>query len=135
MYILDKYSEKSLYIQLYEQLKKDIIENYKVGEKIPSVRKMSISYNLSKTTVESAYSQLVAEGYIDSYPNSGFRVEDTNEIKSEIKNVNFIIQSDKKIDCLYDFFPARLSKDSFPLKLWKRLFTKYIDENLDLGGI
>lgn len=59
MYILDKYSEKSLYIQLYEQLKKDIIENYKVGEKIPSVRKMSISYNLSKTTVESAYSQLV----------------------------------------------------------------------------
>lgn len=134
MYVLDKSSEKPLYIQLYEQIKKDIIENYKVGNKLPSVRKMSTTYNLSKTTIESAYSQLVAEGYIDSYPNSGFRVEDTNEIKFETKNENFIIQSDKKIDCLYDFFPARLSKDFFPLKLWKRLFTKYIDEKLDLGG-
>lgn len=36
---------------------------------------------------------------------------------------------------LYDFYPARLSKDSFPLKLWKSTFTKYIDEELDFGDI
>ncbi len=134
MYILDKSNQKPLYIQLYEQLKKDIIDNYKVGDKLPSVRKMTSTYNLSKTTVESAYSQLVAEGYIESYPNSGFRVEDTNEIKFETKKINELIQNDESIDWLYDFYPARLSKDSFPLKLWKRLFTKYIDEELDFGG-
>lgn len=134
MYILDKLSQKPLYIQLYEQLKKDIIETYKIGDKLPSVRKMSSTYNLSKTTVESAYSQLVAEGYIESYPNSGFRVEDTNEIKFETNKISELIHTDKNVDWLYDFYPARLSKDSFPLKLWKRLFTKYINEELDFGG-
>lgn len=134
MYVLDRDSQKPLYIQLYEQLKKDIIYNHKVGDKLQSVRKMSSLYNLSKTTVESAYSQLVAEGYIESYPNSGFRVEDTNEIKFEAKEIDLITEKDKEINWLYDFYPARLSKDSFPLKLWKRLFAKYINEELDFGG-
>lgn len=100
------------------------------------VRKMSSTCNISKTTVETTYSQLVAEGYIESYPNSGFRVENINELKFKTKNINTNITMDemKEIDWLYDFYPSKLSKDSFPLKLWKRLFTKYIDESLDLGA-
>lgn len=133
MYVLEKTNKKPLHIQLYEQIKKDIQKNYKVGEKLPSIRKMSSSYNLSKTTIESAYSQLVAEGYIESYPNSGYRVEDTNMLKFEEKKYIKEREEKDKIDWLYDFYPARLSKDSFPLKLWKRLFTKYIDESLDFG--
>ena len=35
-------------------------------------------YNLSKNTVETAYSQLVAEGYIDSIPKSGYVVVENN---------------------------------------------------------
>ena len=42
-------------------MKNDIIENYSVGDKLPSVRKISSTYNISKTTIESAYGQLVAE--------------------------------------------------------------------------
>ena len=41
MYSLNKESSKPLYIQLYEQMKSDIIENYSVGDKLPSVRKIS----------------------------------------------------------------------------------------------
>lgn len=134
MYILDKDNHKPLYMQLYEQLKKDIIENYKIGEKIPSVRKMTAFYNLSKTTVESAYSQLVAEGYIESYPNSGYRVEDIKEIMFETRNTNFNLENNtNKENYLYNFHPVRLSSDLFPLKLWKKLFTKYINSDLDFG--
>jgi len=131
MYILEQNNKISLHIQLYEQIKNDIIENYNVGDKLTSVRKMASLYNLSKTTVESAYSQLVAEGYIESYPKSGYRVEDTNSVLFESKNAKSTLSNEEEIDWLYDFYPARLSQDSFPLKLWKRLFTKYIDESLD----
>lgn len=136
MYSLNKENQKPLYIQLYEQIKNDIIENYSVGDKLPSVRKMSSMYNISKTTVETTYSQLVAEGYIESYPNSGFRVETTNELKFKIKNISTNIDTNntKEIEWRYDFYPSKLSKDSFPLKLWKKLFSKYINENLDFGA-
>lgn len=34
----------------------------------------------------------------------------------------------------YDFFPARLTHDAFPLKLWKRLFIKAMEAQLDFGA-
>lgn len=78
MYIINQTMKTPLHIQLYEELKKDIIENYKVGDKLPSIRKLGSIYNLSRTTVENAYSQLVVEGYIESYPRKGYLVEDIN---------------------------------------------------------
>lgn len=134
MYIIEKNNKKPLCLQLYQELKKDIIKNYKIGEKIPSIRKIASTYNLSKNTVEQAYSQLVVEGYVDSYPKSGYIVTDTNYKDFDKISSNIVtIKEDKKEDILYDLFPARLAKDSFPLKIWKRLFTKVIDESLDFG--
>ena len=92
---------------------------------------MASNYNLSKTTVESAYSQLLAEGYIESYPKSCYRVENTNISLVQNVNTEEPLERKEQVNWLYDFYPARLSKDSFPLKIWKRLFTKYIDESLD----
>ena len=110
MYSLNKENPKPLYIQLYEQIKNDIIENYSVGDKLPSVRKISSTYNISKTTIESAYGQLVAEGYIESYPNSGFRVENINELKFKTRNINIATNRDdfEKIEWIYDFYPSIL---------------------------
>lgn len=134
MYILDQNSESPLHIQLYEEIKNDIVLNYSVGDKLPSIRKVATMYNLSKTTVESAYRQLYAEGYIESYPKSGYVVIDTYHDNLKTKNSAVETFETKKIDYKYDFFPARLSKDSFPLKLWKRLFSKAMDESLDFGA-
>ncbi len=133
MYIINQKIKTPLHIQLYEQVKKDIIENYNVGSKLPSIRKVASSYNLSRTTIESAYSQLVVEGYIESYPKKGYIVEDINASTFKAK-INLANQEEKKEEWLYDFDPTRLSKDSFPLKVWKRLFNKYIDEDVDLGA-
>ena len=133
LYILEPDSKTPLHIQLFNAIKEDIVTNYGVGEKLPSIRKVASTYNLSKTTVESAYTQLYAEGYIESKPKSGYVVIDTyfDEFKSERQDE--LVSPETKV-YKYDFFPARLSKDSFPLKLWKRLFSKAVDESLDFGA-
>ena len=133
MYHIEQNSKIPLHIQLFEALKKDIIENYQVDEKLPSIRKIATTYNLSKNTVENAYSQLVAEGYIDSVPKSGYVVVENNyidfrdEYNYEEKNKT------KKKEVLYDFYPACLEKENFPIKLWKRLFNKVVDDSVDMG--
>lgn len=63
------------YIQLYEYIKKEIMEgNLTEGEKLPSVRSVCEALKISKATVENAYSQLVVEGYIESRAKSGYYV-------------------------------------------------------------
>ncbi|MDD2838925.1 MAG: PLP-dependent aminotransferase family protein [Sulfuricurvum sp.] len=133
MYLLDTASETPLHIQLYEALKHDIMTTLAVGSKLPSIRKIAQEYRISKNTVESAYNQLYAEGYIESRPKSGYYITEANYqpfVMPEPRAKN----NNPTTPYLYDFFPARQAKSSFPLKLWKRLFTKAIDETLDLGG-
>ncbi len=134
MYIIDPNLKTPLYLQLYNELKKDIINNLKPNDKLPSIRKIASTYNLSKNTVQNAYSQLYAEGYIDSYEKSGYFVLDLNDEKFITTNN---IQPQKEnhtcISYKYDFYPVGLSEKSFPLKLWKRLTSKAIDESLVFG--
>ena len=115
-------------------MKKDIMGNYKAEDKLPSIRKIASLYNLSKNTVESAYSQLVVEGYIDSNYKSAYTVTNTGFSSFPSTN-NLDVEVEAVIDKYdYAFFPARLSKDSFPFNLWKRLFVRGVDEMLDFGA-
>lgn len=133
MYKIDNELSTPLHIQLYEEIKNDIMNNLKVGDKLPSIRKMVSLYNISKTTVESAYSQLYAEGYVESYPKSGFFVSDIKYKDFEIKSKEKASDIRIKHEYLYDFSAARLHKDTFPLKTFKRIMNKAIDENMDFG--
>jgi GntR family transcriptional regulator/MocR family aminotransferase len=115
-------------------MKEEIITSLKVGDKLSSIRKVATLYNLSKTTVESAYSQLYAEGYIVSRPKSGYFVSDFHFGEIVKKEDIQPTQTTKKVTYRYDFFPAQLKKEDFPLKLWRRLFAKAVDESLDFGS-
>lgn len=69
----DNNSAKSLYVQLYEHLKREINEGrISTGERLPSLRGMADSLGISVTTVKLAYDQLIAEGYLLSRPQSGY---------------------------------------------------------------
>ncbi|MGI6721389.1 MAG: PLP-dependent aminotransferase family protein [Anaerovoracaceae bacterium] len=75
--MLDENSAKPLYLQLYEYIKDQILTKAIVpGEKLPSLRNLSSSLDLSLTTVEGAYNQLAVEGYIESRPKAGYFVND-----------------------------------------------------------
>jgi len=133
LYSIDTNSKTSLHIQLYKAVKEEILSQLQVGDKLPSIRKLSTQYNLSKTTVESAYSQLYAEGFIESKPKSGYYVADVlykNIQNTDNKSKSHASQKTYK----YDFFPAQLKKEDFPLKTWKRCFNKAVDETLDFGS-
>ena len=71
----------SKYINLYEQLRKDIIDGiYPPGSKIPSKRVTADNYSVSIITVEHALELLEEEGYISSKERSGYFVTyDINE--------------------------------------------------------
>ena len=83
-YALENRGTDTLYEYLYKQIKTDILSKKLVaGERLPSKRLLAKNLNVSTITVENAYSQLVAEGYIYSIPKSGYYV---TEIYGEVIN-------------------------------------------------
>ena len=72
-YDLESRGEKSLYEYLYQRIRDDIVSGA-IGaeERLPSKRAFAEHLGVSVVTVEGAYAQLVAEGYVKSRPRSGY---------------------------------------------------------------
>lgn len=127
-------SDKSipLYEQLYNYLKSEIqLGNFKPNSKLPSKRKLAIYLQISQNTIETAYQQLVAEGYIRSKAKVGFFVCDLSEIIKVNKEQK---QSDVKKNknresFIYQFSASRVDLENFPYKLWKKLSKNILDED------
>jgi GntR family transcriptional regulator/MocR family aminotransferase len=124
--VFDKESSKPLYIQLYEYIKAEITSGLlKPDAKLPSIREASSTLKLSKTTVENAYSQLVAEGYIDNYPKKGYFVCDLSEYNFDIEATKNTVEYHDEIIYLND----GVDKESFDISTWRRLYNKVISDN------
>ena len=64
-----------IYQQIYEQIKADILSgNLPKGFRITSTRTLASELQVGRNSVESAYDQLVLEGYITAVPGSGYTV-------------------------------------------------------------
>lgn len=73
--VLDPGLSTPLYEQLYRRIRADIESGVlPAGEKLPSKRSLSAHLKVSVVTVEGAYGQLLAEGYLRSEPKRGFFV-------------------------------------------------------------
>lgn len=76
-YSFEKIGKESLYEYLYKCIRQDILSGkIRAGEKLPSKRSFARNLGISVITVENAYAQLVAEGYISSVPKSGYYAAD-----------------------------------------------------------
>lgn len=74
-YPMDKTQKMPLYLQLYRNLRKNIREGkLEAGSRLPAIREMKEITDLSRTTVENAYQQLMMEGYIESHHKVGYFV-------------------------------------------------------------
>lgn len=72
---LDSEDTKHLYEQIYEFVRDEIRSgNLLTGEKLPSSRYLAESLQISRTTVDMAYGQLVSEGYLETRPRRGYYV-------------------------------------------------------------
>ncbi|RHW31471.1 PLP-dependent aminotransferase family protein [Lysinibacillus yapensis] len=141
MFELEKNSSKPLYEQLYRGMKDAIItKQIKVGTKLPSKRKLADFLNISQTTVEIAYGQLLAEGYIVSKPRVGFFVEEIDELpyieNKQLKKLNEAPLKATKT-YRYDFHPGKIDAESFPFATWRKyakdLFDASSKELLQVG--
>ena len=73
-------ADESLYEYLYRKIREDILAGrLKKGERMPSKRSFAKNQGVAVITVENAYSQLVAEGYLYSEPRRGFFVSQIDE--------------------------------------------------------
>lgn len=72
-YNLEQRGEASLYEYVYQQIRDDIVAGrIASGEHLPSKRAFASHLGISVITIENAYSQLLAEGYICSMPRRGY---------------------------------------------------------------
>lgn len=127
----------SLYEHLYKCIKKDILNGVlAIGEKLPSKRNFAKNLNISTITVENAYAQLIAEGYIYSLPKKGYFVSDIST--SVLENTSVATPSTEKSTTLElpasrepyfaDFVSNSINADNFPFSIWAKIIREVISE-------
>ena len=129
---LNTTSRTPIYLQLYEYIRQQILnENIKGGTKLPSLRKLSQDLHVSKNTVESAYQQLEAEGYLESVPKTGYLVMELQSILYETKTIEKVIEEVKEIktEYRYDLTSKGIDGNIFNEKLWKKVTSEVLKED------
>ncbi len=113
----------SLYEHLYKCIKNDIMSGQlKSGDKLPSKRSFAKNLDISTITVENAYAQLMAEGYIYSLPKRGYFVSEVKTFwEKQPERVRQLPEKPKEETCFADFISNRTSHANFPFSIWAKL--------------
>ncbi|WP_233414689.1 MocR-like pyridoxine biosynthesis transcription factor PdxR [Thermaerobacillus caldiproteolyticus] len=128
--VFDTTTRIPLYIQLYEYLKTEIInKNIAKGSKLPSIRALSKHLGISKNTVEGAYQQLLAEGYIESKPRVGFIVKELEEplVPSLSETQQHSPMPPAEQSMRYDFRYGHIDTTHFPMKAWRKCMNEALE--------
>lgn len=123
MLVLDRQSGVPLYEQIYVYIKSNIESgNFTAGTRLPSVRALAGEIGVSKITVEQAYVQLAAEGYLKSHDRAPYEVleipvlEQTTSTEEEVQD--FINEMPKP--ARYNFATGAMDPEGFDYSRWKR---------------
>lgn len=131
---LQQNSEKCLYEQIYEHIKREIREGKLLAdERLPSTRSLAEYLQVARSTVEYAYDQLVSEGYLEARPYKGYFVCPLEELfqmeaasggraggpAGEMSDTAGR-QGERQLFS-YDFSPHGIDMSGFPFGVWKRI--------------
>ena len=129
---LEKTSIIPLYEQLYSFIKAEIINgNIPYKTRLPSKRKLALFLELSQTTIETAYDQLVAEGYVEAAARRGYFAALKSDLfnfskEEELLNYNFFSKKEQSSQFRYDLNPDLIDSSVFPKKVWQKLYREAI---------
>lgn len=128
---LNTKSHKPLYEQIYQHIREEI-QNGRIpaGEKLPSSRRMSANLQVSRSTVDLAYEQLLSEGYIESVPYKGYYVCSLEglchmEFKEPEKKER---RQSREERYRYDFAVSGIDPDGFPYNIWRKISREVLSE-------
>lgn len=146
MIVLDTEAADPLYMQIYRQLKGQILSgSIPEGSRLPSTRGLAGALNVSRNTVESAYAQLFSEGYVSGRRGSGFIVEGTEtydfaraaspayktpadsgsrKLNPNADRADIKIGQETPVPISVDFRYGVLEPAYFPMRQWRRLTAK-----------
>lgn len=136
---LEADSSVPLYEQLYLHIRQAIVDDtLTTGTKLPSKRKLGEFLDVSQTTVELAYAQLLAEGYIESLPRKGFYVLPQEELY--VRRGSSVIEPlPVKKTYEFDLYPSQIDTTAFPFERWRRHLKQVVSEEhhdlLSLGSV
>ncbi|HEU0264342.1 MAG TPA: PLP-dependent aminotransferase family protein [Geobacterales bacterium] len=133
MFTLNSNDTLPLFKQLYNQLREHILSGkLPANSKLPSVRDLAVELATSRNTVEGAYQELYAEGYIYSKQRSGYFVSLLDQDAAPLSLSHKPRKRGRIPDSVtyrYDFHPARLDPASFPRGLWRKCFLECLRES------
>lgn len=134
-YPLEPHSSTPLYEQLYRAVRADIMTGVLPGgTRLPSKRQLAANLRISQITVETAYGQLLAEGYIVSEARRGYFVQAQLALpavpaSSPVQpSPQPALQADS---CRYDFRTNIVDTACFPFSTWARLSRNVLSEDAD----
>lgn len=129
-YSFEQIDGDSMYEYLYRCIKQDILQKkLKAGEKLPSKRAFAKNLGVSTITVESAYAQLVAEGYLYSLPKRGYYVcglegpaaPAAEPVPAPAPPAPAPARVSEPRTYWADFAGSSVAKDMFPFSVWVKL--------------
>ena len=128
---LDNKSKSPLYEQIYNYIKEEIhTGKLTAASKLPSTRALAQHLQVSRSTVELAYEQLISEGYVETIPWKGYYVSDLfgmYHIRTEEKHKSTENQEIKE-KYRYDFTPNGIELEHFPYATWRKITKKVQNE-------
>lgn len=135
---IDNNQKSPLYEQIYQYIKDEILGGRLAqAERLPSSRSLAENLQISRSTVNLAYDQLVAEGYLEVVPCKGYfvnRIESPLQLEKERQKVTPIKQF--KDEYLYHFTPNGIDMKEFPFRTWSRITKEILsDETKELFAL
>jgi GntR family transcriptional regulator/MocR family aminotransferase len=124
---LDPTAPEPFYRQIYDRFRGAIASGLlKPGDRIPSARALTRELGLARGTIESAYSLLAAEGYIQARGQAGTIVTPGLQPRTPIESPrprpsSGIAAAGFRPDSILPFQMGLPALDMFPRKIWARL--------------
>ena len=121
-----------LYEQIYRYIRGEIeAGRLAAGEKLPSKRALSAHLKVSQNTVETAYEQLTAEGYLLARPRSGYYVQRLEAPPRAVQTQPPALPPDTPDipKPAFDFHTGGVDTDHFPFSVWAKLTREILCED------
>lgn len=128
-YDLDRRGKLARYDYLYRCIREDILAGrLTAGEKLPSKRSLASHLQTAVITVQNAYAQLEAEGYLYTREKRGYYVADVERHPAAPGHAPARSAPQPQRSWLLDLSSGGSGTEDFPFSVWAKLMRRVLSE-------
>lgn len=128
-YSLEERGGLPLYEYLYQRIRRDILDGtLAAGERLPSKRALAEHLQISVITVENAYQQLEAEGFLRARPRRGFFAAPVERLPAAPAARPRVPPEEAEPVWRLDLKSGQVDVARFPVSVWARLTRQVLSE-------